>query len=95
MLTFRLDDLIKLAGLPEPNHIKIDVDGAEIAVLEGAAETLEAPGLESVMIEVARKQWDDVFRLLEGHGFSLRAKFDERDGQPMAVWYGLFARPGS
>ena len=35
-LAFRLDDLIGIAGVPHPNHVKIDVDGIELPILEGA-----------------------------------------------------------
>lgn len=38
-------------GLPPPNHIKIDVDGAEEIVLRGAARTLRWPTLQSILIE--------------------------------------------
>jgi len=40
VLTFRLDDLVRLLGLPRPTHIKVDVDGFEHKVLEGAAGVL-------------------------------------------------------
>jgi FkbM family methyltransferase len=65
IMTFRLDDLIAQLSLPRPNHLKIDVDGAEVAVLEGAAATLTDPALRSIMIEVLLMQTDDVMRLLE------------------------------
>jgi FkbM family methyltransferase len=45
-----LDNLLDW-GLPPPNHIKIDVDGGEEAVLRGAYRTLRHPGLQSVLIE--------------------------------------------
>ena len=36
----RLDRIVAEAGLPQPDVIKIDVEEAEVEVLEGAAETL-------------------------------------------------------
>jgi FkbM family methyltransferase len=53
VLTYRLDDLIAQAGLPPPHHIKLDVDGGELAVLRGAARTLDAASLRSLLIEVS------------------------------------------
>ena len=52
MLSYRLDDIIEQFGLPHPTHIKLDVDGAELAVLEGGARTLARPELREVLVEV-------------------------------------------
>ena len=49
-LAYRIDDFIKAFKLPSPDHIKIDVDGAEGAILRGAPETLKS--VKSVLIEV-------------------------------------------
>ena len=52
---FRLDDIIKQAGqqaIRVPNAIKIDVDGFEHLVVEGAMETLARPEVRSLCIEV-------------------------------------------
>jgi FkbM family methyltransferase len=47
-----LDDLITSFGIPSPSVMKIDVDGAELGVLKGAANTLGNPRLKSVLIEL-------------------------------------------
>ena len=47
-----LDALIE-AGLPVPTHIKIDVDGLESAVIDGARRLLAHPGLRSILIEIS------------------------------------------
>ncbi len=47
-----LDDFCRETGLA-PNLVKIDVDGAEAEILEGAAETLRSPALRSVLIEAS------------------------------------------
>jgi Methyltransferase FkbM domain len=36
-----IDDLVSGGGLPPPAMVKIDVEGAEIAVLEGMRDTIE------------------------------------------------------
>ena len=47
-----LDGLVSDGTLPLPNHIKIDVDGFEHKVVQGARQTLSAPEVKSVMIEL-------------------------------------------
>lgn len=46
-----LDALVDRYDLPRPNYLKLDVDGAEFAVLEGARRMLEADELRQVLIE--------------------------------------------
>jgi len=38
--------------IPTPNHIKIDVDGIENKVINGARKILERPELKSMLIEI-------------------------------------------
>ncbi len=47
-----LDDLVADGTVPEPNHVKIDVDGLEHLVLTGMTETLNHPALKSVLVEL-------------------------------------------
>ena len=48
---YRLDTLIHRGVLQVPDHIKIDVDGFEHRVIEGAANTLRDPKVRSLLIE--------------------------------------------
>ncbi|MGE3274309.1 MAG: FkbM family methyltransferase [Vicinamibacterales bacterium] len=96
VLTFRLDDLVEQAALPLPNHIKLDVDGGEFAVLGGAARVLASPGLRSVLIEISTELSDAVTGALEGHGLHLQSRVRVRNkAGEYRVWYGLFTRPGA
>ena len=52
VLAFRLDDLAAIEGIPAPTHVKIDGDGIEAAILEGAKSLLSGPGVKSVLIEM-------------------------------------------
>ncbi len=47
-----LDQLVRDGAVPQPHHIKIDVDGLEHFVLEGASECLNSPMLKSVLVEL-------------------------------------------
>lgn len=48
-----LDRLCSEHGLPIPQHIKIDVDGLEDRILEGARNVLTHPDFRSLLIEIA------------------------------------------
>lgn len=52
MFGVTLDDLCEKWGFPHPNYLKIDVDGIEISILEGAPNVLANPALKSVIIEL-------------------------------------------
>jgi FkbM family methyltransferase len=92
-LAYRLDDLIGTHGLPAPTLMKIDVDGAETAVLSGAADTLARPELRSVLVEIDRSGGDAVVEQLAAAGLGAVERVDERDGEPLPnVWYGVFER---
>jgi len=47
-----LDKLVEDGIIPVPTHIKIDVDGFEHKVIEGAKQTLANPILKSILIEI-------------------------------------------
>jgi hypothetical protein len=95
VMMFRLDDLIDAFRLPPPNHIKLDVDGGELAVLEGAARTLALPVLRSVLIEVSSSLSSAISEVLRGHGLHLQSKVSVRNkAGEYEVWYGLFGRGG-
>jgi FkbM family methyltransferase len=91
VMTFRLDDLIDTFRLPPPNHIKLDVDGGELAVLEGAARALRSPSLRSVLVEVSTALSAAVTTELERHGLHLQSKVSVKNkAGDYAVWYGVF-----
>jgi FkbM family methyltransferase len=51
-VSFSLDELVGRGVIPAPNHIKIDVDGFEWKVFEGARALLGSDQLKSVLLEV-------------------------------------------
>ena len=51
-ITFKLDSLIETKKLPIPDYIKIDVDGFEHKVIDGAKKMLKNKKVKSVIIEL-------------------------------------------
>lgn len=75
--TLPLDAL--LAALPPPSFVKIDVEGAELAVLQGA-ERLLGEVRPSVYIEVDESSAEAVFALFKRHDY---AAIDPADDRPL------------
>lgn len=70
VLAFRLDEMIELFRMPQPIHMKIDVDGNELKVIRGAARTLSDPRFRSLQIEL--KEGDrDLIQAIESCGLTL------------------------
>ncbi len=68
-----LDALVAQGTVPVPNHIKIDVDGFEHKVIQGAAATLENRQVKSVLVEVNTNlaEHQDLIVRLTDLGFSV------------------------
>lgn len=73
-----LDSMVQSSAIPEkPALIKIDVDGIEHLILEGAVKTLSDPACRSVLVEVMDSflmQAEKVSALLTSCGFTLSIK---------------------
>ena len=92
MLAMTLDDVVATFRLPEPQHVKIDVDGVEERVLLGARRTLRSSNLRSLLIEADQTKWSAVVSLLEQAGLSLDRRINRDSKKPDAPAYGLFIR---
>jgi FkbM family methyltransferase len=77
MVGFSADDFVRLFAPAFPNHVKIDVDGLELSILEGARAVLADARLRSVMVELnlnheaARRR---ALSLLDTAGFRLASQ---------------------
>jgi FkbM family methyltransferase len=97
----RLDDLFQPGELIAPILLKIDVQGGELAVLQGAEGIL--PAIDAVLVEVSfielyagQALADEVWDYLRSHGFSCRGVWSLSYGHKQECLQGdlLFARAG-
>lgn len=70
-----IDDLVEKTQF-FPNHIKIDVDGNELLVLQGAIRTLNDVNCKSILIELfdGHSEYQQCINILTKNGFSLVEK---------------------
>jgi len=72
-----LDALVNRYGLPQPNLLKIDVDGGEDDILAGAEMVLKSAGLRTVLVEVNLREGESSpgseWRLLQA-GYRVSAR---------------------
>lgn len=74
-LGISLDECVKLFKIPYPNKMKIDVDGIEHLILQGAINTINK--CDSILIEVNEnfaEQHNEVSRIMEKNDFYLIKK---------------------
>lgn len=70
---FSIDSLIETFGLAIPGHVKIDVDGTEPRILEGAAQTFRRREVRSILLEIEgdprSKRNKAMFETMANYGF--------------------------
>ena len=72
-----IDNLIEAKILKCPNYIKLDVDGIEHKILDGAKKTLMNNDLKSILVEVNENfldQHKDIIRIMKENNFKLVSK---------------------
>jgi FkbM family methyltransferase len=71
-----LDTFVELFAIPQPNHIKIDVDGIEHLILQGSSKVIKK--CNSILVEVNEEfeiQYNEVKRILHSNNFKLEKAF--------------------
>jgi FkbM family methyltransferase len=73
----RLDELVVYSfDFPTPNHVKIDIDGQELAVVYGMGSLLRDRRLKSVLVETTPEDRREITAALESNGFSTNNRFN-------------------
>lgn len=76
MIGFSIDDFISQFHPPFPNYLKIDVDGLELVILQGARNTLHDSRLRSLLVELSLSNNDErehAISYLQQCGFKLKS----------------------
>lgn len=71
-LAMTLDELVYTHGFPHPTHIKIDVDGLEGKVIQGAQKVLRDERLRDLLIEINDDDAADVAMIQSLEALGLR-----------------------
>ncbi len=80
IFTLSLDEMVATYQIAVPNHIKIDVDGVELAILVGARETLANPRVKTVMVELGEPaEREAIIAALAESGLKLVREFDKQN----------------
>jgi len=76
VISFTMDEVIKIFKLKSPTHIKIDVDGFELNVLQGAISVLSSTKLRHILIEVHEDSVEclSILQFLKLHSFEFVRK---------------------
>ena len=77
----------KIREFDKPDHVKIDIDGQELSVLNGMTETL--PFIKSILVEVSKSTKQQVMDILFSHGFE---ESPLNDMTPHSRWRRLFEK---
>ena len=79
-VTASLDDLVYEYLLSSPAHIKIDTDGAEENIIQGAQRVLRAKTLKSVLIEITDKRGvgSGIEKVMVKNGFTAEHPLNKR-----------------
>lgn len=79
-LSFRLDDLMNLEGMQFPNYIKIDVERSETDLIKGGKNFFKNKILNSIMIEISKKNFRKINYFFYKNNFVLNKKFAQSNG---------------
>jgi FkbM family methyltransferase len=100
----RLDTMVFDWGLPTPDHIKIDVDGNELVILNGMQRVLSGQKRpSSLQVEINLRYRDELLRFMEEFGYEKYHRHDTAHGQsliaagqdPEQVAHNALFRPAS
>jgi len=99
-----IDGLVDSGLIDPPDHVKIDVDGNELLILNGMKKVLEGKDRpKSIQVEINDRYKDGIGPFMESLDYALSdkhytasgLKLMARGGDPEAYTYNAIFRPGS
>lgn len=90
--SYKLDDLVGVLNFDMPNHIKLDVDGIELEIMQGAKEILKREELKTLLIEVNEiiPEAQAIVDLLSESGFVLSVKHKHKAADETGPFSGIY-----
>lgn len=75
---FSLDKYIEENNQPNPDYLKIDIDGSEMPFLKGAVKTLQCPELKGIIFELSETDlnFQSILFILNNYGFIETNRFE-------------------
>lgn len=90
-LGMSVDELIKFYDLETPDYIKIDVDGNEHLILQGAKEALKK--CKGILLELSDDYFEQSavsYKILKEYNFKLESKYYKSgSNQSNQIWYKI------
>ena len=83
-----LDELIGSGCLPPPDYLKVDVDGSELAFIQGSAATLRRKELKAIIFELSDRDenYRPILGLLNSCDFAVSRRY-EIEPNLFNVWF--------
>jgi hypothetical protein len=85
-----LDQLIEKGTLPQPDHVKIDVDGHEGKVVNGAINTISK--CKSVLVELDLKQHMEAYDKIISVGLEPKIKVKRNKHEGSEIFNVIFEK---
>jgi hypothetical protein len=85
-----MDWLVEQGTLPQPDHIKIDVDGHEDKVVDGAINTISK--CKSVLVELDLEKHMATYEKILDTGLTLRTKINRNEHAGSQLYNMIFQK---
>lgn len=97
VLSFSIDSFLRTHSELFPTHLKIDVDGIERKIIDGAENTLKDSRLKELIIELNTNLQEDmeILEILKASGFEMKSRYNAFADSPEygSVYNYLFVKP--